>query len=64
MSAELARFVTEAMYVMDVPDRIAAALLADDRDEVTRILREAVGVAIAEHNEIEALRAEEAGWSL
>lgn len=48
------------MTIRNVPDRIAAALVAGDDAEAGRIIREAVGMAIAEHREIEALRAEEA----
>lgn len=58
MSAPLSRHIQDALDVPHVTDRIGAALVAGDDAECGRIIREAVGVAMADWREIEALRAE------
>jgi hypothetical protein len=51
--------VSDALSYPGVTDRISAALIAGDDAEAGRIIREAVGVAIADWREVEAMRAEE-----
>lgn len=58
MTAPLSRHIQDALDIPHVNDRIAAALIAGDDAECGRIIREAVGVAMAEWRELEALRAE------
>jgi hypothetical protein len=54
MTGTLIDVIDAALYGRAVRDRIAAALVAGDDLECGRIIREAVGAAIAAHHEAEA----------
>ena len=54
MTGTLIDVIDAALYRHAVRDRIAAALIAGDDTECGRIIREAVGAAIAAHHEAEA----------
>ena len=56
MSAPMSMHIHDALYVAGAVDRIAAALIAGDDAEAGRLIREAVGVAMAEWRELEAER--------
>lgn len=54
MTGTLIDVIDAAFYRPAIRDRIAAALIAGDDAECGRIIREAVGAAIAAHQEDEA----------
>jgi hypothetical protein len=56
--------VSDALSYPGVAERIAHALFVEnDNNEAGRIIREAVGVAIADWREVEAMRAEESAYA-